>query len=181
MAKQEINVGTTANDGTGDPIRDAFIKVNDNFDDVYSFTGWESKLDIVNTITLLASTNNLMNISGGITDGNNDLTLMDAVGNITPITLNDILVIDFSCTFITPSGTNNYVYVFLQVGGGGTYRATTHQLIKGAGNDDFFSVSWSLPVGADFLANGATIFLDPNVNVNYKDRYLIVSRTHKGQ
>ena len=26
-----INVGTTANDGTGDDLRTAFIKVNDNF------------------------------------------------------------------------------------------------------------------------------------------------------
>ena len=28
---QVINVGTVANDGTGDPLRTAFIKVNDNF------------------------------------------------------------------------------------------------------------------------------------------------------
>ena len=31
MAKQTINVGTSPNDGTGDPLRDSFIKVNDNF------------------------------------------------------------------------------------------------------------------------------------------------------
>ncbi|QDP48323.1 MAG: hypothetical protein Tp1111SUR761211_7 [Prokaryotic dsDNA virus sp.] len=36
MAKQVINIGTTANDGTGDPIRDAFDKVNDNFTELYS-------------------------------------------------------------------------------------------------------------------------------------------------
>ena len=36
MAKQTINIGTTANDGTGDPIRDAFDKVNDNFTELYS-------------------------------------------------------------------------------------------------------------------------------------------------
>jgi len=35
MAKQAINIGTTANDGTGDPIRDAFDKVNDNEDELY--------------------------------------------------------------------------------------------------------------------------------------------------
>lgn len=34
MAKQTINVGTSANDGTGDPLRDAFIKCNDNFDEL---------------------------------------------------------------------------------------------------------------------------------------------------
>jgi len=35
MAKQAINIGTTANDGTGDPIRSAFDKVNDNEDELY--------------------------------------------------------------------------------------------------------------------------------------------------
>ena len=35
MAKQTVNIGTTANDGTGDPLRTAFDKLNDNFDEVY--------------------------------------------------------------------------------------------------------------------------------------------------
>ena len=36
MAKQVINIGTVANDGTGDPLRTAFDKVNDNFTELYS-------------------------------------------------------------------------------------------------------------------------------------------------
>ena len=36
MAKLIIGVGETANDGNGDPIRDAFIKVNSNFDELYT-------------------------------------------------------------------------------------------------------------------------------------------------
>jgi hypothetical protein len=36
MAKQVINIGTTANDGTGDPLRTAFDKVNDNFNELYT-------------------------------------------------------------------------------------------------------------------------------------------------
>ena len=36
MAQQTINIGTTANDGTGDPLRTAFDKVNDNFTELYS-------------------------------------------------------------------------------------------------------------------------------------------------
>ena len=35
MAKQVINIGTTANDGTGDALRSAFDKVNDNFTELY--------------------------------------------------------------------------------------------------------------------------------------------------
>lgn len=36
MAQQTINIGTAANDGTGDPLRDAMDKVNDNFTELYS-------------------------------------------------------------------------------------------------------------------------------------------------
>ena len=36
MAKQTINPGASANDGTGDQLRTAFIKVNDNFDEIYA-------------------------------------------------------------------------------------------------------------------------------------------------
>lgn len=35
MTKQIINLGTTANDGTGDPLRSAFTKINENFDELY--------------------------------------------------------------------------------------------------------------------------------------------------
>ena len=35
MPKQTINIGSSANDGTGDPLRTAFDKINDNFDELY--------------------------------------------------------------------------------------------------------------------------------------------------
>lgn len=36
MAKQTIGIGSAANDGKGDALRDAFDKCNDNFDELYS-------------------------------------------------------------------------------------------------------------------------------------------------
>ena len=36
MAKQTINIGTTANDGTGNTLRDSFDICNDNFNEVYA-------------------------------------------------------------------------------------------------------------------------------------------------
>jgi hypothetical protein len=39
MAKQIINIGNQSNDGTGDSIRDAFNKVNNNFSDLYNVAG----------------------------------------------------------------------------------------------------------------------------------------------
>ena len=39
MARQTINIGTNANDGTGDPLRTAFDKINDNFLELYGADG----------------------------------------------------------------------------------------------------------------------------------------------
>jgi hypothetical protein len=37
MAKQTIGIGASANDGTGDTLRVALDKVNDNFDELYAY------------------------------------------------------------------------------------------------------------------------------------------------
>ena len=39
MAKQTINIGASANDGTGDPLRNSFDKANDNFNELYLALG----------------------------------------------------------------------------------------------------------------------------------------------
>ena len=39
MAKLNINIGSSANDKTGDPLRTAFSKVNANFTELYALTG----------------------------------------------------------------------------------------------------------------------------------------------
>ena len=41
MAKQTVNLGTSANKGDGDPLRTAFTKVNANFTEVYGLLGAE--------------------------------------------------------------------------------------------------------------------------------------------
>jgi hypothetical protein len=39
MSKQTINVGTNQDDGTGDSLRGAFVKVNENFTEIYNELG----------------------------------------------------------------------------------------------------------------------------------------------
>ena len=65
MAQQTINIGTTPNDGTGDTIRNAFDKVNDNFDEVYSGLSFSSNnITVANTIIVGNSTvNTIVNSS----------------------------------------------------------------------------------------------------------------------
>ena len=56
MAQQTINVGTTANDGTGDKLRHAFIKINSNFDDLYALPGFSQTLQWDGTSTITVPT-----------------------------------------------------------------------------------------------------------------------------
>jgi len=179
MGKQTINIGTTANDGTGDALRTAFDKVNDNFDELYGVTGFISRFD-ASTIPVYGSTLNIMSITG-TPEQNGGLALMDSNSWLTPLSLNDIIILDFAGTFITPAGSNHYVTVSLYVPSAGNYRSQTIPLIKGSGNDDEFSVSWTLPVGATFLASGGYVVLDADVDLSVKNRYIQVTRIHKGQ
>ena len=42
MAVQSIGIGSSANDGTGDPLRTAFNKINENFTEVYALLGQDT-------------------------------------------------------------------------------------------------------------------------------------------
>jgi hypothetical protein len=54
MAKQTINIGTTANDGTGDTLRDGADKINDNTNELYNLLGDGSTLSISGDVTMSA-------------------------------------------------------------------------------------------------------------------------------
>ena len=56
MAKQAINIGSAANDGTGDPLRTAFDKINDNFNEVYDKLGGASLSNITFTGSTITNT-----------------------------------------------------------------------------------------------------------------------------
>lgn len=65
MAKQTINIGSAANDGTGDTLRDGADKINDNTNELYSLLGDGSTLSITGDISMSA---------GAVTIANNAVT-----------------------------------------------------------------------------------------------------------
>ncbi len=54
MAKTNVNIGSSANDGTGDPLRTAFTSINSNTDEIYSLFGNGSTLAISGDATVSA-------------------------------------------------------------------------------------------------------------------------------
>src|SRR5210317_323821 len=95
MARQNINIGSSANDGTGDPLRTAFDKINDNFVELYG-----SDNDI-NTLDANLDVNNFA-ITTGVTNGNVTIT-PNGTGNINlgSITINGSQVSSNDSTQIT--------------------------------------------------------------------------------
>jgi len=60
MARQNINTGTNDNDGTGDKLRDAMRKVNENFTELYAGTASNTNVSITsNKIEISNSNGNL--------------------------------------------------------------------------------------------------------------------------
>ena len=58
MSQEIINIGAAANDGTGDPLRTAFDKVNNNFTQLYntlSASGPDGSIQFKNTNTLYST------------------------------------------------------------------------------------------------------------------------------
>lgn len=67
MTQQIINVGTVANDGTGEALRTAFNSVNDNFTEVYTAGPVGSNVVIANnTISINGTNGNLILQGNGI-------------------------------------------------------------------------------------------------------------------
>ena len=177
MAKQVINIGTTANDGTGDTLRNSMSKANSNFTELYGATGWQSRVDTTNTQTIPATTITAIPITIGL-ESNGGLTLLDSNSKITPIALGDFLVVNFAFTAVSPSGADHYCNILFRVNGV-TYRSVTEPYLKGTGVDDDMTLSIGLPVGTDFLTYGGQFFIYSDVSVVIKNRYIAVSRTHK--
>ena len=63
MSRQNINVGTNQDDGTGDTLRAAFVKVNSNFVELYNELGGDTPSDlklVSNTITTDSTNQNIV-------------------------------------------------------------------------------------------------------------------------
>jgi len=88
MAKQTIGVGSAPNDNTGDFIRDAFIKVNANFDELYSDDAADvNSVNGATGVVVLDSDD----ISQGSTNLYNQTHTGDVTGSTTLTIANDVV------------------------------------------------------------------------------------------
>jgi hypothetical protein len=85
MAKQTISLGTAANDGTGDPLRTAFTKTNENFTELYTANASLQPLDA--DLTAIAA---LVGTSGFLKKTSTNTWTLDTSTYLTAITSNQV-------------------------------------------------------------------------------------------
>ena len=123
MTRQVINVGTTANDGTGDGLRTSYIKCNDNFNELYNstitptaITNGTSNIAVANNANVtisVAGSANVVTFAGSTTafTGNatisGDLTIANSLSITQDVTIGDQLIINGSFGSNVLPDTNN--------------------------------------------------------------------------
>tara|TARA_E500000318_G_scaffold110919_1_gene127697 strand:- start:4688 stop:6493 length:1806 start_codon:yes stop_codon:yes gene_type:complete len=134
MARQTINIGTNANDGTGDPLRTAFDKINDNFSELYADSDASTILEH----------DTAPKLSANLDVNNNQITTDVTNGNVS----------------IQPNGTGNVTIAAIQVQGTSlsSSDSTVINVNDGLIVDGTATVSGALSSATSLaLASGATV------------------------
>ena len=98
MAKQTVQIGTTTNDNTGDPLRTAFDKINDNFDEIYIAGPVSSNISISGTTVSTATGQLSLTSDNGVIEVQGDLFITGKITGdnssileiMSPIVINSI-------------------------------------------------------------------------------------------
>ncbi len=134
MTRQTINIGTNANDGTGDPLRTAFDKINDNFSELYGDSDASTILE----------QDTAPKLSANLDVNNNQITTDVTNGNVS----------------IQPNGTGNITIAAIQVKGTtlSSSDSTVINVNEGLIVDGTTTVSGALSSATSLaLATGATV------------------------
>ena len=145
MAQQVINIGSAPNDGTGDPLRTAFDKCNDNFTELYSGGGGTGS---VSSVSVVAANG----VSGTVSNPTTTPAITLTLGAITPATVNGITMLGASSPQLTVIGTS-------AVQGNNTGDQNLFSKIAVAGEADVVADS---PTDTLTLVAGANVILTTN-------------------
>ena len=192
MAQQIIGIGASANDGTGDPLRTAFDKVNDNDTELYNVSGWGYYQDnAASTITVNTTPIKLTFNKLGANNNNSYLPreirgvsdLLNSSSFITPIDLGDSYDLRLDFTINAKTGSPTLLDLVLDIGGGASPTINivnrTISLVKTPPYD--ISVGFPIFCLSTFLTNGGQFFVSTDTGtVDITARALFIKRDFKG-
>jgi len=165
MAQQTVGIGSSANDGTGDPLRTAFTKINENFTELYATTGMDTDkgIDInANTITSTSTNADIIidpNGTGKVelaADVEIDNGLNINASTITSLTTNSDIT-------LTPNGTGGVVIDSIKV--------TENEIAATNTNDDLVlsAAGTGNVVAGAIRINGSQISSDDSNAIQIKE------------
>jgi hypothetical protein len=191
MSQQIINNGTTAGDGTGENLFNAFEKVNDNFTETYNMTGWARYLDTIYT------SGSPLSIASGVratltNNANNKLETQlpsDATKFFDETTQKFIAInngdsYNLSIRFKAKIDVNNgYFDIDLDIGGTqGIISQESVIFTRAANNEQRFDIDLVLFSGSTFVSNGGSLKITPqNGNMQIYDISFVIVRTHRAK
>lgn len=173
MAQQIINVGDVANDGLGDPIREAFIKTNENFTELYNAGGvtgiqnGNSNIVIAENSSIAMAITGVSNVfvvseTGTTTLGTVGANAVSVTGNITGNYyvgngrfLSGVQSSASAGNLVGTTLSANVVYSSLTTVGVLQYMSTTGSVVGvDGGFSGYMNVGDSLSVGTDLTVGG---------------------------
>ncbi len=80
-----VNVGSQANDGTGDSLREAFVKINDNFANIESIGFYAANISVDGAIEVSGNVTATGNVSAANFVGSGEFLTNLALGSITSV------------------------------------------------------------------------------------------------
>lgn len=192
MGQQTVGIGTIGNDGTGDSLRVAGEKINENFTELYQQKGWGYYADSLTTPTITVGTSyTQITIDKTGTLTNEDYLPIEIRGmgslwdsnKITPISVGDDYDGRLDIEVTNKTGSPAHIEIILDISGGtaGTNKLFTGYIQTSSSTPysqnlliDFFSLS-------TFITNGGKIYAKVDAgSVTIGTRNIKISRKSKG-
>ena len=195
MSKQTINIGTTANDGIGDTLRDAMDITNDNFTELYYVAGWGNYSDAETTPATLTinTTPSVLQIDGGGSTSSSAYLPREIRGvselwdttndKMTPINIGDAYDIRFSLEITGKTGAPNVINVVLDIGVGAGITIPIAEVQIPVVTSPTFTVTGAIPIFCltTFKTNGGRLFLSTDAGtLTVAARSVFIKRDFNG-
>jgi hypothetical protein len=194
MAKQVIDLGTVAGDGTGTPLRDGGDIINDNFTELYNVAGWANYSDgLTAPATITLNTTPTLLLIDGLGSSSNSAylpreirgvsELWDNVDTITPVNTGDAYDIRFTLSITGKTASPNVITVVLDIGVGAGVTIPIAETQAPVITTPPFTITGAIPIFclATFIANGGRVFLSVDTGtLTVGARAIFIKRDFKG-
>ena len=190
MAIQDINLGTGANTGSGDPILTAFTKVKANEEALFNVGGWGYYQDDASSNITVSTSDTLLTINGLGTNTSNSYLPLEIRGisdlwssnKMNAISIGDSYDLRLDFTVASKTCTPTYLDMAFDIGGGVSPTIPIVQRTISLNKTPPYSISIGFPLFSlsTFVSNGGQIFMKTDTgSLDISARAIFIKRDYK--